>query len=97
MKEQPTRTISIEIGETDNVFAYCSDCEKPVFIGDDRTELKKRILRDRIVDHLTFFSQIHEITVVFPKKEKDNVIDGEQFVRRRPYNFDIPARGLRGN
>ncbi len=89
MKEKESQTILVTyVGKNENVVAYCPTCERPVFKGNDKIQGEKRILRERVKDHLVFFNGRHQIDIVYPRRSRDQVVDMEELLLPKAY-FDI--------
>lgn len=81
--ERPNSPTYVYLRKDENVLAYCSECETPVFVGNDQTEIKKAILKRRVASHMEFFNGRHNIDVVFPRKTTNNIIEGKDFIKPR--------------
>jgi hypothetical protein len=95
MKERGDNTIVINVEKTDNVIAYCSDCRSLVFHGNDETPLKRKVLKNRVVEHLDQSTIDHEVDVIYPRKsEKERIIAGKTFVSVPKYILEAPRSGI---
>lgn len=63
-----------------NLVAFCVQCSVVVFKGNDRTAVEKRVLKERVIDHLKYFEDEHDILVFFPNRESEQFIDAESYL-----------------
>lgn len=83
MSSKETNTY-IFIGKDDNVLAYCPECRVPVFNGSDKTQAGNRVLRDRVAVH----SDWHSVDVIYPRKGKGVIIEGDTFLSMSQFPAD---------
>lgn len=79
-KAEAELTFDFEIREDENVIAFCPSCKVVVFKGSDTTHVKRRVLRERLVDHLKYYNWEHGIDIIYPRREIDNVLDAEYYL-----------------
>lgn len=54
----------VVLDQSENVLAYCSSCQKPIFKGNDSDPRRKRVLKLSIVSHCDFFDGRHDVNVI---------------------------------
>lgn len=74
------KDITVSVGPDVRMVAFCSHCNCVVFRGNDGTEVERRVLKERVADHLDYFEGEHTLLVFFPKRETGQFMDAESYL-----------------
>lgn len=81
MKEKEKSEIpQFELEPDDNTVAYCQTCQKPIFIGNDKTRVGHHYLRVQIMDHIESFTEMHTVEIHHPKDPQRRIENGWEYI-----------------
>lgn len=72
----------IFLEKDENVIAICTHkrCGSIIFKGSDATAIGLRVLRERVMDHMGFSEDTHEVDIIHPRYPKERrILSMEQF------------------
>lgn len=76
-KEQTASVVWIE--KDDNILAFCPKCDNALFKGNLKSSINVRVMEERIMDHLDFFSGTHPVDIVHLRRRRNQVVGTGQF------------------
>jgi|GEM_PF-3636838 len=79
-KIEPELIYDVEIKEGVKLVAFCLDCHSVLFKGNDSSAIERRVLRERIHNHLETSNWDHDVEVIYPNREKEKSIDAQIFL-----------------
>lgn len=72
----------IYLEKDENVIAICTKkgCGSLVFKGSDKTQIGLRVLRERVLDHMSFFGETHQVDIIHPRGAEPRVRGAESLI-----------------
>jgi hypothetical protein len=78
MSKEINKVIFLERDQ--NVLAYCPNCQSTVYLGNDEVNQNRMVLRQRIIEHLEFWGEDHNIDVIYPRRDHKRITEGVEFI-----------------
>lgn len=94
IEKENTETMVFYIDKKECLLAYCPDCRKILYHGQDPTQTQQRVLKSQIYDHLDSFTEEHAVDIIHPRRKTLQVEDaGDYIAPKTVLDVEMVARG----